>query len=196
VSPLNPSCPDWKVLAAHRRERHGAEPEGWREALKHLDGCAPCRAAAAAADPTLLFRRLAKVERPPVDEAAEAEAVLQAVTAMRTADRIGRIGRVTASARPRRAGWRAWRRHAAAAVLMVAALPLGGDDGWRMRLGGETMFLDSLNQEVSQPAAGAPSGVELDQPLIENLNRPEARVYEINSQDFGFVMVVDESFEV
>ena len=40
------------------------------------------------------------------------------------------------------------------------------------------------------------AGVELGQPLIENLNRPEARVYEINSQDFGFVMVVDENFEV
>lgn len=191
MSPLNPNCPDWKVLAAHRRERHGAEPAGWSEALKHLDGCARCRQAAVAADPTLLFRRLSKVQ-PALDaEAAEAESILQAVAGMRTANRMG------AGNPSRRAGWRAWRRHAAAAALAVAALPLGGDDGWRMRLtghgGSETM---SLREEAVQPAAGRAAGMELDQPLIENLNRPEARVYQIDSPELAVVMIVDESLEV
>jgi hypothetical protein len=143
-----------------------------------------------AADPTLLFRRLSKIQSPPAAEAAEAESIIQAVAAMRTATRMG------AGIRPRRAGWRAWRRHVAAAVLVAAALPLGGDDGWRLRLtghgGSATM---SLQEEALQPVAGLAAALELDQPLIENLNRPDARVYQIDSPQLAVVMIVDESFE-
>lgn len=189
---LNPNCSDWKVLTAHRRERHGAEPEGWNEALRHLDGCARCREAAMAADPTLLFRRLSKAPSNPSTEAAEAESIIQAVAGMRTATRMA------ASAPPRRrAGWRAWRRHAAAAALVIAALPLGGDDGWRLRLTGQVgSETTPLREEALQPAAGRAAGVELDQPLIENLDRTDARIYQMGSPDFSVVMVFDEKFEV
>jgi hypothetical protein len=192
VNVLNPNCPDWKILAAHRRERHGAEPVGWNEALKHLDRCERCRQAAVAADPSLLFRRLSKVPPAPAAEAAEAESIIQAVAGMRAATRMG------AGTPPRRrAGWRAWRRHAAAAALIVAALPLGGDDGWRLRLAGQIgSEAMPLPEEALQPAAGLAAGMELDQPLIENLDRPEARIYQMGSPDVAVVMIFDENFEV
>lgn len=190
---LNPNCPDWKVLSAHRRERHGGEPEGWNEALRHMDGCARCRQAAMAADPSLLFRRLSKVPPAAANEAAEAESIIQAVAGMRAATRMG------AGTPPRRrAGWRAWRRHAAAAALIVAALPLGGDDGWRLRLiGYEGRGTVSLQEEAFQPAAGLAAGMESDQPLIENLNHPdESRIYQMGSPDFSVVMVFNENLGV
>ena len=61
------SCPDWQRLTALRERDPDAEPPGWREALAHLDGCPACAAAALAADPLLVFRRL---PRPAVREAA------------------------------------------------------------------------------------------------------------------------------
>lgn len=108
-------CPSWDVLVL-RRERDGADPEGWAEALEHFDACRDCRSEAFKADPLLVFRRLPALDLPAVSEQSEVESMRQAVTAMRTAKRL-ESGR-------RFAGWRRW---AAAAVLVAASLSVSQD---------------------------------------------------------------------
>ena len=107
-------CPSWNALVL-RRERDGADPEGWTEALEHFDACRDCRSAAVAADPLLVFRRMPALDLPAAEERSEVESMRQAVTAMRTAKRL-ESGRF--------AGWRRW---AAAAVLVAASLSVSQD---------------------------------------------------------------------
>jgi hypothetical protein len=176
------TCPDWTALAAHRRDRDGAEPAAWGEALAHLDGCPACRRAAPAADPTLLFRRLARVEAP-LDERAEVEAVLQGVTALRAARRVAqRSGR-----------GRSWARWAAAAVLAFLALSMDNEGLSR-----------ALHTAGSAPlaAAAVPAafGAMGRLPLLDGIEGPaaraSARIYQLEGEDLSVVMIVDESLDV
>lgn len=185
------SCPDWRGLAAHRddsRNVQDAEPRGWREALEHFDGgCPRCRREALAADPTLVFRRLPRVEMSAAQEAAEVDAVLQAVTAMRTASRIEALDRRS------RAG--SWKRWAAAAVLTGASLSIPSDNvggGGRRPEGVEPAFPPAqVTQGMMLPAA-----FEAELPTLEEGNLPDARVYHVGSQDLEGVMIVDASLEL
>jgi hypothetical protein len=110
------SCPDWRRLdpaardadarptvpAAPGAPAQATEPteptetteiNPWESALRHLDsGCPRCWQEAVALDPTLIFRRLPVPELSPAQEAEEVEAARLAVTAMRTASRVGRRG--------------------------------------------------------------------------------------------------------
>jgi len=104
---LDVSCPDWNGLVASR-DREGADPAGWTEALDHLGVCSRCRPEALEADPLLVFRRLPTAGMTPAEESAEVDSMRQAVAAMRTARRL--------DTRRRFAGWRRW---AAAAVPVV-----------------------------------------------------------------------------
>jgi len=160
------SCPDWSG-AATRRE---TEPDGWAAAVEHFDSCGLCRQDALAADPLLVFRRLPAVELTPAEERSEVEAVRQAVAAMRTAERL--------EVRRRFAGWRRW---AAAAVLALASLSVGRD---------KVRHLESVTMppvRASEPAAG---------PTLEELNRPQARVYHMAGEGVSVFMIVDESLDV
>ncbi|HVF61422.1 MAG TPA: hypothetical protein VNJ70_16560 [Thermoanaerobaculia bacterium] len=173
------ACPDWTALAAHRRERDGAEPAAWSEALAHLDDCPACRRAAPAADPTLLFRRLARVEAP-LDERAEVEAVLQGVTALRAARRVAqRSGR-----------GRSWARWAAAAVLAFLALSMDNEGLSR-----------ALHTAGNRPlAAAAVPAAPGRLPLLDGIEGPAARagarIYQLEGEDLSVVMIVDESLDV
>lgn len=94
-----PPCPDWAALALVCRETGpglgdrnrdaaaaAAAAARWDAALHHLDGgCQDCRRQALAADPTLVFRRLPRIELDAAAEAAEVAAARQAVAAMRNA---------------------------------------------------------------------------------------------------------------
>jgi hypothetical protein len=74
------SCPDWPHLVAHRDQ----DSEGellWGRALTHLDDCGLCRAAAYAAEPALVFRRLPALPT----TSADLVAMKQAVGALRRA---------------------------------------------------------------------------------------------------------------
>jgi hypothetical protein len=185
VSRPDASCPDWNGLVA-LRGREGREPAGWPEALAHLDACPRCRPEALDADPLLLFRRLPAPEMTPGEESAEVDSMLQAVAAMRTAKRLDiRRG----------AGWRRW---TAAAVLALASLALGHDrapmeesmaHGARMPL----LSPESLAATAEPPASGAP---EPGTPTLEDLNRPNARVYQVQRKNFSLVMVVDKGLDV
>lgn len=163
------SCPDWSRLAAVC-DNEGAEPEGWAEAVAHFDACALCRKEALKADPLLVFRRMATVEITPAEERLEVESMQQAVAAMRTARRLETRGRF--------AGWRRW---AAAAVLAGISLGVGRDK------------VPQLEQVAVIETPPAPASVAA--PVLDGIDRPEARVYEVGDDEFSAVMVIDPSFE-
>jgi hypothetical protein len=177
-------CPDWRGLAAHRNERAAAEPAGWQSAVE--------------ADPTLLFHRFHSLpgraaERSLGEEAAEVESMRQAVAAMRTARRL--------EPSPERAAWKRW---VAAAALAAAALSLGAGHGLHPApapaapatpaaialVGGVGMAAPALPPAV-------PRFVSEPVPMVEELNRPAARVYQMDGgKNLSVVMIVDERFDV
>jgi hypothetical protein len=185
------SCPDWKTLAAWRGDPQAGEPAEWQEALAHLDrGCSQCRRAAVAADPTLVFRRLAAVPAAaamtPVQEASEADAMRRAVTAMRAASR------VEASERRGRPSWKRW---GVAAALAVAALSLPATPGHQAK--------SRQPVAVALPAVMSAGSFETDAallgddlPTLEGVDRPGARVYHMDGEGLSGTMIFDETLDV
>jgi len=197
------SCYDWPALTAHRRDRLADEPAAWREALAHLDGCADCRRAALAADPTLLFQSLAargseSAAREPrgafqeLDEQAEVESALQAFTAMRAARRVAGL---RAGLLRRAAGVGRWAAAAALAFVALSLENVGLPDNARATF---RAFSDNPRGVVEHAAAvtaALPAVSRL--PLVEGINgRPEARIYHLGGDDLSVVMIVDESLDV
>jgi hypothetical protein len=171
------SCLDWTRLVALRQDASGAEtePAEWTEAMTHFDACSRCRREAVAADPLLVFRRLPAVEMPEGEERAEAEAMRQAVAAMRTARRV--------ESRQRFAGWRRW---AAAAVLAIASLSVSWD---KVPKSPEpAVLIPAAAAAVQRPAAGSAT--------LEALDGSDARVYQMNGQDLTAFMIVDHKVDV
>lgn len=204
------SCPDWTSLATHRHEREGVEPAGWTEALAHLDGgCGLCRRQALAADPTLVFRRLAAVPAVTMtdaEERSEADAVRVAVAAMRAASRLDSL-----EGRPRTSSlWKGWSTGALAAALALAALvfpsgPSGYDPAKSAQMastgsaavGSDAAIFRDGRIEVEpldEPVAAAQQ-VDLE-PVVEGVNLPDARVYHMSGEGLSVVMVVDESLDI
>ena len=110
---------------------------------------------------------------PAGDERAEAEAMRQAVAAMRTARRL--------ESRQRFAGWRRW---AAAAVLALASLSVSWDK----------VPKPAPESAVLKPAAPAPA---VPRPaMLEALDGSDARVYQMNGQDITAFMIVDHKVDV
>ncbi len=114
---------DWRTLIA-RRDESGEDPAGWDDAMARVDTCDDCRRLALMADPSLVFRRLPRVETGPAD----VESMRQAVASLRRASRVTAVDEsgpdttVAGSgggARSHRAGLR---QIAAAALLAAAAL--------------------------------------------------------------------------
>lgn len=165
------SCPDWTHAAARRE----AGPASWQEAVEHFDGCSHCRRDALAADPLLVFRRLPGAELSPAAERSEVESMRQAVTAMRTASRL--------ESRRSLAGWKRW---AAAAVLAGVSLGVSRD-----HTGGPE---PAAEPPASWGAAAAALAPTIAPAALEGLDRPAARVYQMNSKDLSVLMIVDESF--
>lgn len=192
------SCPDWIALTAHRHERSGSEPAGWTEALAHFDGCNLCRRQALAADPTLVFRRLAAVPAVTMtaaEEHAEVDAVRAAVSAMRAASRLDSL-----EARPRTSSlWKRWSTGAVAAVLALAALalPAGYDPSEHVQLAQDTVARQEPIETglLAEPVPAAQQ-VDLDEPVVEGVNLPDARVYHMSGEGLSVVMVFDESLDI
>jgi hypothetical protein len=200
-APMTPSCPDWRDLTAYRHEgRETSEPTSWQEALEHLDRCPSCRQSAVQADPTLVFRSLPGLawEMSAAEEAAEVESMRQAVATLRTARRL--------EPAPERAVWKHW---VAAAALAAAALSLGAGHGLHRGPAGpagSATFGNALALAVPTLPAGprlgataqvAPRFVSEPVPMVEELNRPAARVYQMDGgKNLSVVMIVDERFDV
>ncbi|HEX3128634.1 MAG TPA: hypothetical protein VH394_14980 [Thermoanaerobaculia bacterium] len=193
------SCPDWNALTAHRDERDGSEPAGWGEALTHLDGgCKLCRRQALAADPTLVFRRLAAVpavSMTPAQERAEADAVRAAVAAMRAASRLDSL-----EARPRTSSvWKGWSTAALAACLALAAVVVPSKPAKVAPGAGTAAIFREGRLEVVEPLdepVAAMQQVDLEEPVVEGVNLPDARVYHMSGEGLSVVMVVDESLDI
>ena len=193
---MTQTCPDWRALVAHRKDETASEPTGWQEALAHLDGCPACRREAPAADPTLLFRRLPGLEMGAAAEAAEVESMIQAVATLRTARRLEI---------PERAARASWKRWSAAAALVTVALTLGAGPGLRrgplapmppiVALG--SLATPSRSLAVVPAAAVSPRFASDEAPVVEELNRPAARVYQMDGgKNLSVVMIVDERLDV
>jgi hypothetical protein len=191
---------DWRALAAHRGDPHREEPAGWAAALDHLDRCAGCRRAALAADPTLVFRRLraAPPAAPHGTVDPEVAAVQQGVAALRAARR---LGTATAGRRPS-PGWaRGVTRGAAAAGLAATALLAGSTGPGRLApMAPMAPILPAAARSAAAPtlAAAVPAvtGDPAQMPMLEELNRPDARVYQIEDSNFSVVWIVDKKLDV
>lgn len=174
-------CPDWSALVDHRFTREGVEPPDWRAWVQHAETCADCRRAALAADPTLVFARLAEDDSSAVD----VDAMRRAVGTLRRARGVApRPARERAAA----ASWRL----AAAAVLPLLAVLLPSAPPRQHPAAPVAPALAPITA-----AAPAPSFAELAAlPLVEDLGRPEARVYELGGPELAVVMIVDETLDV
>ena len=199
---------DWLALAAHREQAGGEEPAGWAAAVDHLaGGCAGCHRAALAADPTLLFRRLDVTVPAPnspnslVDP--EVAAMQQAVAALRTASRVGGQSSHAGGRMPgiRARGWHNAGRLTAAAGLAAAALlavPRSPGVPALAHLAALPAAGPALAVAVGPVPTAVPAALRGPQqmPLLEDLNRPDARIYQIDGGNLAVVMIVDEKLDV
>jgi hypothetical protein len=188
------ACPDWTSLVAAREraerendEAGNAVPAEWTAALEHLDACPRCRRQAVAADPLLVFRRLPGADLAPAEEHAEAESMVQAVAAMRAAERL--------ESRRRFTGWRRW---AAAAALALISLSLGRD---KTPLLATASVAPAVALPESAATAGHQAGNEVSAAAngtatLERLDRSDARVYQLNGKDLSVFMIVDKKLDV
>lgn len=185
------SCPDWRALAAQAERK---DPGSWDEAVAHFDGgCRLCRRDALAAEPTLVFRQLRSAAAPaamgPAQEASEVDAVRQAVAAMRTASRVSSMASDGRRAR-HGAGWTRW---AAAAVLAIASLSISADRQEHRPDGRPNGNQAAAARGAVRPAAYTGEAGRL---TFEGVDRPGARVYNMDGEGLSVVMIVDESLDV
>ncbi len=191
------ACPNWPELLSLRFESSAgsAEPEGLAAALAHFDSCPACRREACRIDPTLVFRRLPAAE---LDFAVEAERMRLAVAGMRASERFEtRLWR-------RHAPWTRLRgrggrgvRWAAAAALVAASLFVGG----RGELAGPSAVGPDRADLSRSPVGGAqparyPAAPRAAESAVEDLGRPDARIYQLDGDRLSVVMIVDESLDV
>lgn len=172
------SCPKWHALLERRAA--GPPPREWPEAVRHLRDCADCRRRALALDPTLLF-----VAEPPLEVSdREVETIRRNVAAL---CRARRVERDCESRRGRLA------RPAAAAIVGAVLLLLPTHTArppipsgfLQQAAGGATPFVVESTSASEAPA-----------PVLEQLDRRSARVYQFGEEDLSVVMVVDETFDI
>ncbi len=162
------TCPDWAALAGRRRHPGFEGTAEWRGALAHLADCPDCRREAAARDPLLIFGGCRDLEIGP-GEIADLR---------RATHDLRRLRALEAAARHSPT-----RRAAIVASLAVAGVLILSGAPDRPTLEGPAI------ERTLAPAAAAP-------PWIENLDRPEARIYQWGSPEVAVVFVVDESLDV
>jgi hypothetical protein len=156
------------------------DPPEWAPARRHLGVCAECRRAALALEPTLLFAALPAPAVGPDEIASMQEAVAALVRAGRIDGEVGRGRRALGG-----------RLRGVAAAAAVAALALVADPGARPvdpQPGGElAAAVDFAGEDPFAPVYPA---------VLEELDRPEARVYQIPAEGYSVVMIVDASLDV
>ena len=166
------SCPDWRRLAALREAQPELDPPGWEAVRDHLASCPACRREAVAADPLLAFTRLAE---PPADPGLEHE-MQGAVAAMIRAARLET---------PRRSARAAGLAKLAAGLGTVALLMFSGSPPGRAPEPTNLAAADALVIDEGPATA-----------ILEDLDRPGARIYELPQDDLAVVMIVDSSLDV
>jgi hypothetical protein len=191
------ACPNWRELLGSRFvSSSSAEPEGLGEALAHFDACPACRREACRIDPTLIFRRLPAAA---LDFDVEAERMLLAVAGMRASERV-EFRHATALGSPLGRRLRSHgARWALAAGLAAASLVLGGRSdlagGSAPQLAGSaaSVALSGGVAPARLDSLAAPAAVES---AVEDLGRPDARIYQLDGERLSVVMIVDEKLDV
>ena len=154
-----------------------------KELIDHLRACSSCRRTAINEEPTLAFSLF---EAEPVDagQIAEIQKSVRTLRRSRTIERGDRPG-LNESGKALLV--------AVSLLFVLTLLPLTSG---------------RLPEESSEPQVGVVSGqrsrVEWQQwnddrtatPVIEDLNRPEARVYQRTEEDLAVVMIVDETLDL
>lgn len=173
------SCPNWGELLERREHVDRELPSDWNSAIGHLRGCGSCRSEALQLDPTLLFSAQSTLE---VTDAEVSDIVSSVRTLRRSRQAEEAVGE------PRRR----WGRFAAAAaaVFLLVLLP-----NLTPRQAAPPLMESSrpTSEFVAAPRSmvGDPSA-----PVIEPLDLPFARIYQLGEEDLSVVMVVDESLDV
>lgn len=193
----------WSELLAHRFDGTLPEPAETATALAHVADCARCAGLVVELDPSLTFSRLrgpqveANASDPDIESMRAAVAHLRRVSSS--------IGSEALLGGRRRGVGGSSRRFVAAAGLaaaLVGALAFG--------FGRDLTGVDAVATQPSPPAAalapvaasfGPPlEGAEDDwrlSPVVESLDRSDARVYKIDdARDLSVTMIVDASFDV
>ncbi len=193
-APTATNCPDWRALAA-RRDLDETGERLWDAALEHFDACSRCREAACEAEPTLIFRRLPA----PRVEAAEIDAVRQAVHAMRRGRALEDTPREPPARRSRPRRSRPRRSVALAAALVVAlggALLLQGGAGAPEAPSTLAMNAPTMNAPTAYAPAAALTGLDLESlPLVEDLDPAHGTLIELHGDEVSIVMVVADNQE-
>jgi hypothetical protein len=180
-------CPDWRGIALEREADPLVDPAGWDEARAHLALCEACRREALAADPLLLFAGL------PL--AASEVAPTAAITAMQDSVlAMVRASRVAAPADSGNSRRSAAALRYAAGFVVASLLAFSGAPGERR--GGEAALADAAAPAETEALAARSESVDFAQPMVEELDRPEARVYELSNTDLAVVMIVDAGLDV
>lgn len=178
------NCPDWPHLLSdrERRERSGRlEPSAaWKAAAEHMPGCASCRLTAIDLDASLLFQSQPAIEVSD-DEIDAIRANVRTLRRSRAAERRSgesrrRLGRVAA---------------AAAVVSLMVLLPTHNS-----RQPAPVVSGANLAADASLPIPGTLVFGDGPAPVIEPLDLPAARIYQLGADDLSVVMVVDESIDV
>ncbi len=196
----------WSELLAHRFDATLPEPAEAAAALAHVADCARCAGLVVELDPSLTFSRLRAPQ-------VEADASDPDIESMRAA--VAHLRRVSSSVGSeailggRRRGVGATSRRFVAAAGLAAALVGALAFGFGRDLTGANA-VDAVAAQPSPPAAtltpvaasfGPPlAGAEDDwrlSPVVESLDRSDARVYKIDdARDLSVTMIVDASFDV
>lgn len=176
------TCRDWTSYLEFRARRDGLAPADWRTAKEHLEGCPECREAALRVDPTLVFHRLPEIQQP---SAQTVEAMVDSVTQLVRARRVELRG--IASTRPTKKFY-----FAASVLLAVGVLLMGGP---LLPPVPETS-LAQLDFGPTAPAGKSRQRAGIALPLVESLERSDARVYQLEEDDFSLVMIVAEGLDV
>ncbi len=192
------SCPDWRALVAARDADPGGDLPAWSEARRHLADCGRCRRLALAADPLLVFARLPERTVTPGEIASMQSAVASLVRASRVGQASGSgeggvPGRTEVGGSP--GATRALRRSLTRFAALLGACTLLALSGAPLRhapgLGG---LVASGGLVLVQGVAG--EGALPVQSVVEELDRPGARIYELPQADMAVVMIVDASLDV
>ncbi len=176
------NCSEGRLLMDSYRADCRLDDDQRRDLISHFSGCPDCRREGLAVDPTMLFLGALPLEL----ERSEVASIRRTVHAMRRARNLEAAG---SSPRSRMG------RAAAAAILMGTLLLLPGSEN---RL--EAPGADSQVASGRQPQSGWEELTRVsvwDSPsLIESLDRPRARVYQVTEQDLALVMIVDETLDL
>lgn len=185
------SCPDWNALHAAREADPLVDPPGFAAARAHLADCRDCRRAAARVDPLLLFAAPGNTPGPTGSAARPDLEMQSAVLALVRASRVAAPPAAPRARAGRRAG------QVAAAIVLTSLLGLSGGppvDGSRERAGSAGTVADLASP--AELARWVDETAILAQPAVEDVDRPEARIYDLSQADLAVVMIVDASLDV